>query len=123
MSLIPKGELKNYIFEMLFDKMYIRLEPVKSTSKTVKRDDGSEVELELPEKHHEDTRIAAVLAVGPEAAKVGFDAGDIVVVTFAVGAILHFPADNITDDTHRIVTVREILCKLHEPEKKRLVEV
>ena len=123
MSLIPKGELKNYVFEMLFDKMYIRLEAVKSTSKTIKKDDGGTVELELPEKHHEDTRIAAVLAVGPEAADKGFDAGDIVVVTFAAGAILHFPADNITDDTHRIVTVREILCKIHPPEKKRLVEV
>ena len=102
--------------------MYIRLQPVGATSKTVKRDDGSSVELQLPEKHSEETRVAKVIAVGPDAAKQGFDAGDTVVVTFASGVILHFPADNITDDTHRIVSTREILMKIKEPEEKVLVE-
>ena len=116
-------DIKTYVFEMLHDKMYIRLQPVTSTSKKFIKDDGSEGELELPEKHHEETRLATVLAVGPDAADKGFDAGDIVVVTFMAGTVLHFPADDITDDTHRIVGYREILCRLHAPEKKILVEV
>lgn len=106
-----------YVFEMIDDKMYIRLEPVTSRIKEVKRDDGSIAKLELPEKHSEDTRIGRVVAVGPDAAERGFDAGDQVVVTFVAGAILHFPADNITDDTHRIISYREVLCKIIDDEE------
>ena len=113
----------NYVFEMLFDNIYVKLNPVTSESKKIVRDDGSETTLELPEKHHIETRIGTIVAVGPEAAEKGFDAGDLVVVTFMAGTILHFPADNITDDTHRIVGFREILARLHEPEPKRIVEV
>lgn len=116
-------KVKNYIFEMLFDNMYVKLEPVKAESKDIVRDDGSITTLQLPEKHHTETRIGTVIAVGPDAAEKGFDAGDIVVVTFMAGTVLHFPADDITDDCHRIVGFREILAKLHEPEEKRIVEV
>lgn len=106
-----------YVFEMIDDKMYIRLQPVASTVKEVERDDGSIVKLELPEKHSEDTRIGKVVAVGPDAADKGFDAGDTVVVSFMAGLILHFPADNITDDTHRIIGYREVACKIIDEEE------
>lgn len=107
----------SYVFEMIDDKMYIRLQPVTSRVKEIKRDDGSVAELELPEKHSEDTRIGTVVAVGPDAAEKGFDAGDTVVVSFMAGLILHFPADNITDDTHRIIGYREVACKIIDDEE------
>lgn len=115
----------SYIFEMIADKMYVRLNPVTSSSKTIERNDGTSVDLELPEKHHEETRIGRIVAVGPEAAAEGFDEGQMIVVTFMAGTILHFPADDITDDTHRIIGYREVLCRIveeDEPVEAEIVE-
>jgi len=108
--------------EMMHDKMYIRLNPIKAQSKRIERVDGTNVDLELPEVRSRETRIAKVLAVGPEAAEAGFDEGDLVVVTFMAGTVLHFAEYDITDDTHRIIGWREVLCKIIEDKEDKKEE-
>lgn len=103
--------------EMAGNKIYVILKPVESQSKEITRDDGETVELVLPDKHSEQTRVGVIQAVGPDCPKDGegnfvFDADDIIIIPFYAGVALHLVMDDITDDTHRIITSREILAKV-----------
>lgn len=67
----------------------------------------------IPDKHSELTRIAIVDAVG-DGAKDQFKPGDIVMLGFNEGDVIHLVSERISDDTYRMVPSNSIQAKIED---------
>lgn len=92
MKLIPRG-----------DRVIIKLRPVEE------RKYGS---LYIPDKHSEPSRIADVMAVGPDVKY--YLTGDRVVVGYWSGIVVEFPEFKVSGDCLRVVREAEILAVIEE---------
>ena len=101
-KIIPQGK-----------RLLIQLNRVKELSKKIERNDGTETELILPEKHSEETRTGIIIACGEDVDKK-FKPGDKILVAFFSGVTLHFPGESILDDTIRMITQSEIMALIKE---------
>lgn len=66
----------------------------------------------MPAKHHEESRIGTIEAVGPEVTR--YSNGQRVVTTFYAGVALHLPKYGILNDTHRIIEEDAVQCVFEE---------
>ena len=94
-------------------RLLVQLNPVKSTSKKIKKDDGTEGELFLPDDHSEETRFGVILAAGDGVDKK-YKVGSRILVQFFSGTVLHFPGEGVVNDTIRMITQMEIMALIEE---------
>lgn len=77
-----------------------------------KKTDGG---IYLPDQHSEGTRLAKVLAKGPDVS-ADVEDGGIYAVEWHVGSPLHFVTSNMLDDTRRLVSESELMARVEETE-------
>ena len=99
-KIIPQGK-----------RLLIQLNSVEEVSKKIKRDDGTETELILPEKHSEESRVGIVIACGEDVDKK-FQPGNKILIAYFSGTCLHFPNEGVLDDTIRMIVQSEIMAKV-----------
>lgn len=98
------------------DRMFCILEPmVKSTTITNKF--GESIELDLPENHHERSRVGVVQKVGDEVTK--FVPGDKVLLSTYAGVRIHLIGRDIDgmpidEDCFRIIRQEEVIAQLFD---------
>ena len=96
------------------DRIFVILEPmVKSTTITNKF--GEQIEIDLPENHHERSRVGVIQQVGEAVTK--YAPGDKVLLSTYAGVRIHLIGRllygiPIDEDCHRIIRQEEILCQL-----------
>ena len=88
------------VIEPLGDRVYIELEPMQEKVKRIM----------VPDDHSERTRVATVLATGPECQHLCV--GDRVIVSYYTGTILHLLQYDLTDINHRIARESEIMARV-----------
>src|SRR5574343_1659271 len=94
------------------DRIFVILEPmVKSTTITNKF--GEQIEIYLPENHHERSRVGVIQHVGEAVTK--YVPGDKVLLSTYAGVRIHLIGRllygiPIDEDCHRIIRQEEILC-------------
>ena len=94
------------------DRIFVALEPmVTTTTKTL--NDGRVVTINLPEQHHERSRIGVIRQVGDEVDL--YKVGDRVLLSTYAGVRIHLigrdiDGEPIDEDRHRIIRQEEILC-------------
>lgn len=99
-------------FTPLNNCLRVKLEPVKAKSKPITRNDGTETELWVPDKHQERSRIGEVLSKGPDVSD-RIAVGDIVAMHWNSGIVMHLTLDDY-DDTDRVIVEHEILGKVEK---------
>ena len=102
--------------EVSGDRLFVILEPMVKTKKITNKF-GEEVELDLPENHHERSRIGVVQQCGPDV--VGYFPGDRVLLSTYAGVRIHLigrqiDGKDIEEDCYRIVRAEECLCKFYD---------
>lgn len=102
--------------EVSGDRIFVILEPMVKTKKIVNKF-GEEIEIDLPENHHERSRIGVIQQCGPEV--VGYFPGDRVLLSTYAGVRIHLigrqiDGKEIDEDLYRIVRQEEILCKFFD---------
>ena len=98
------------------DRCYVKLEPM-ITTKTVTMKDGSQVTIDLPENHHERSRIGVIRQVGDDVDL--YKVGDRVLLSTYAGVRIHLigreiDGEPINEDLHRIIRQEEILCTFED---------
>ena len=83
-------------------RVLVKLNPVKE----MKTEGG----IILGDLHAEQTREGEILAVGGEV--FDFFRGEKIIISYNAGTVLHFPGSGVLDDTLRVISQHEILCKL-----------
>jgi co-chaperonin GroES (HSP10) len=78
---------------------------------------GEEIEIDLPENHHERSRIGVIQQCGPEV--VEYAPGDRVLLSTYAGVRIHLigrqiDGNEIDEDCYRIIRQEEILAKLYD---------
>jgi co-chaperonin GroES (HSP10) len=69
----------------------------------------------LPDKHSEGTRLAKVLAKGPDVSP-DVEIGSIWAVEWYAGTPVHFVSIGMLDDTNRLVSESELMARIDEVE-------
>ena len=96
------------------DRCFVILEPMVTT-KTITNKFGEAVEIELPENHHERSRIGVIQQVGPEVRD--YFPGDRVLLSTYAGVRIHLigrqiDGKDIDEDCYRIIRAEEIIATL-----------
>ena len=96
------------------DRCFVILEPMVTT-KTITNKFGEAVEIELPENHHERSRIGVIQQVGPDV--MGYFPGDRVLLSTYAGVRIHLigrqiDGKDIDEDCYRIIRAEEIIATL-----------
>ena len=94
------------------DRCFVILEPMVKTKKYIDKM-GVERELELPENHHERSRIGVIQQVGPEVR--GYFPGDRVLLSTYAGVRIHLigrqiDGKEIDEDCYRVIRAEEIIA-------------
>ena len=94
------------------DRVFVKLEPMVTQS-TITLKDGSKATIDLPENHHERSRIGVIKQVGDEVDC--YKVGDRVLLSTYAGVRIHLigreiDGEPIHEDLHRIVRQEEIIC-------------
>lgn len=102
--------------EVSGDRIFCILEPMVKT-KMVPGPGGTTIEIELPENHHERSRIGVIQQCGPEVK--GYVPGDRVLLSTYAGVRIHLigrqiDGKDIDEDCYRIIRQEEILCKFYD---------
>lgn len=93
-------------------RLLIQLNPVKAFSKEIIKNDGTKGEIVFPDNHSEESRIGIILAKGDEVK--GYEVGDKILIAFFSGTVLHFPGEDVLNDTIRMITQSEIMGLIKE---------
>ena len=99
------------------DRCFVILEPMVTT-KEVKNKFGEKIgEIELPENHHERSRIGIIQQVGEEV--TDYKPGDKVLLSVYAGTRIHLigrqiDGKDIDEDCFRIIRAEEILCSFDD---------
>lgn len=98
------------------DRLFIILEPMV-THKTIVGKDGRESRIELPENHHERSRIGVVQQVGNKVTR--YVPGDKVLISTYGGVRIHLigrqiDGQDIDEDCYRIIREEEVVCQLFD---------
>jgi co-chaperonin GroES (HSP10) len=98
------------------DRCYVVLTPMVKT-KTITNKFGEEIEFELPENHHERSRIGEIKQVGEKVHR--YKVGDKVLLSVYAGTRIHLidkeiDGEPIDEDRHRIIREEEILCVVED---------
>ena len=108
------------------DRCFVILEPMVTT-KTITNKFGEAVEIELPENHHERSRIGVIQQVGREVKHPGkwwqfwkkslYRPGDRVLLSTYAGVRIHLigrqiDGKDIDEDCYRIIRAEEIIATL-----------
>jgi co-chaperonin GroES (HSP10) len=96
------------------DRIYVVLEPMVTSTTTTNRK-GESVTIELPENHHERSRIGLIKQVGDAVTK--YFPGDRVLLSVYAGVRIHLigrdiDGEPIDEDRHRIIRQEEIVATL-----------
>ena len=100
--------------EVTGDRIFCILEPMVKT-KTIENKFGEKIEIDLPENHHERSRVGVIQQCGPDV--FGYYPGDKVLLSVYAGVRIHLigrqiDGKDIDEDCFRIIRSEEILCKL-----------
>ena len=84
-------------------------------TKTIENKFGEKIEIDLPENHHERSRVGVIQQCGPDVD--GYEPGDKVLLSTYAGVRIHLigrtiDGKEIDEDCYRIIRAEEILCKL-----------
>lgn len=98
------------------DRIFVILEPMVKTKKIIGKD-GSVIEIDLPENHHERSRIGVIQQCGPGV--VGYVPGDRVLLSTYAGVRIHLigrqiDGQEIDEDCFRIIRQEEILARFYD---------
>lgn len=98
------------------DRIFVILEPMVKTKK-VPGPAGSEIEIALPENHHERSRIGVVQQVGEKVTK--YVPGDKVLLSTYAGVRIHLigrqlDGMDIDEDCFRVIRQEEIVAQLFD---------
>ncbi len=98
------------------DRCYVVLTPMVKTKKITNKF-GEEIEIELPENHHERSRIGEIKQVGEKVTR--YRPGDMVLLSVYAGVRIHLigkeiDGEQIDEDRHRIIREEEVLCLLED---------
>ncbi len=96
MKILPKGKY-----------LYCQLNRVEE-----KKTEGGII---IPDKHSEGTRLAKVIAKGPDVSK-DIEIGSIWAIQWHAGEALHFTTIGMLDDTMRLISESELMAKIEEDE-------
>jgi co-chaperonin GroES (HSP10) len=95
------------------DRIFVILEPMVTTKEVTNKFGEKIGEIELPENHHERSRIGVIQQVGDEVKD--FKPGDKVLLSVYAGTRIHLigrkiDGKEIDEDCFRIIREEEILC-------------
>ena len=98
------------------DRIFVILEPMVTT-KTITNKFGEEITIDLPENHHERSRVGVVQQVGDAATK--YKPGDKVLLSTYAGVRIHLigrqiDGKDIDEDCYRIIRQEEIIAVLED---------
>jgi len=96
------------------DRIFVILEPMVTTKKVTNKF-GEDVEIELPENHHERSRIGVIQQVGEDV--TDYKVGDKVLLSVYAGVRIHLigreiDGKPIDEDCYRIIRAEEIIATL-----------
>jgi hypothetical protein len=96
------------------DRIFVILEPMVTT-KTITNKFGETVVIDLPENHHERSRIGVIQQVGDQVTK--YAVGDRVLLSTYAGVRIHLigrqiDGKDIDEDCYRVVRAEEIISTL-----------
>jgi len=96
------------------DRMFVVLEPMVTTT-TITRPGGEKIVIDLPENHHERSRIGVVKQVGSDV--IDYHPGDRVLLSVYAGVRIHLigreiDGEPIDEDRFRIIRQEEVVATL-----------
>jgi len=98
------------------DRIHVILEPMVKT-KVIKDKAGNDIEISLPENHHERSRVGVVQQVGEEVTR--YFPGDKVLLSTYAGVRIHLigreiDGQPIDEDCQRIIREEEVIAQLFD---------
>ena len=98
------------------DRIFVILEPMVKTKAITDRF-GKTIEIDLPENHHERSRVGVIQLVGP--AVTAYKPGDKVLLSTYAGVRIHLigrqiDGKDIDEDCYRIIRQEEIIAQLFD---------